>query len=91
MEITLLTLRSMLADAAELGAQTALTKAGLIKPWISKAEAFRRYGERTVKRWIAEGLVKPCSPSPNAVKKHISLKDIEEVNKAYNTPFYKFS
>lgn len=80
----------MLADAAELGAQTALTKAGLIKPWISKAEAFRRFGERTVKRWLAEGQVQLRSPSPNAVKKHINLKEIEEVNKAYNTPIYKY-
>ena len=45
MEITPLTLRTMLADAAELGAQTALTNAGLIKPWISKAEAFRLCGQ----------------------------------------------
>ncbi|WP_026902962.1 hypothetical protein [Pedobacter glucosidilyticus] len=89
MEITLLTLRNMLADAAEIGAQTALTKAGLIKPWISKAEAFRRYGEKTVKRWIAEGQVKLRYPSINAVKKHINLEEIEAVNKAYNTPIYK--
>lgn len=90
MQITLLVLRNMLADAAELGAQNALTRAGLIKPWISKADAFRRYGERTVRRWIAEGLVKPCLSTPNAVKKHINLKEIEAINKAYNTPIYNF-
>ncbi|GAB1462202.1 hypothetical protein [Pedobacter sp.] len=89
MEITPLTLRRMLADAAELGAQTALANAGVIKPWISKAEAYRRYGERTVKRWLDEDLIKLRASTPSAVKRHINLKEIEEVNKAYNTPIYQ--
>lgn len=89
MQLSPFELRSLLKDASELGAQTALTKAGLIKPWISKSDAYRRYGTCTVNRWLSEGLIKLRTSTPNAVKKHINLKEIEEVNKAYNTPIYQ--
>lgn len=89
MEISTFELRILLKDAAEIGAQAALSKAGILKEWISKAEAYRRYGERTVQRWISEGKVKPRRPSPNAVKAFINLQEIETVNKAFNTPVYQ--
>jgi hypothetical protein len=91
MEISLLVLRNMLADAAELGAKTALKEAGLIKPWITRAEANRRFGEGTVNRWIAEDLIKLRKSDPNSAKKFISIDDIEAVNKAFKTPLYNFS
>lgn len=88
MEITPLTLRAMLADAAEIGATNALIKVGELKPWISKAEAYRRYGMRTVNKWIEAGLIKLSKPTPNSVKRHINVQEIEAVNKAYNKPIY---
>jgi hypothetical protein len=87
-QLTVLQLRALLSDAAELGATNALIKVGSLKPWISKTEAYRRFGTKTVNRWLIEGLIKLRSSTPNAVKKHINLMEIETVNKAYNTPLY---
>lgn len=42
--------RNALIDAAELGAKMALKEAGLIKPYMKQAEAYRLYGEKIVKR-----------------------------------------
>ncbi len=89
MEISTFELRILLKDAAEMGAQNALSKAGIVKEWISRAEAYRRYGERTVRRWIDENKIKPRRPSPKAAKAFINLMEIEAANKAFNTPIYQ--
>lgn len=77
----------MLSDAAEMGAKKALQEAGVLKPWLSKAEAYRKYGERTVKRWITERKIIPKLPSPNSVKKFISREEIEALAKSLK-PLY---
>jgi hypothetical protein len=59
MEITRGQLSELLLDAAELGAQKALIGAGLLKPYLSKSQAFRRYGRKIVERWLAERLITP--------------------------------
>lgn len=51
-------LRQLLTDAAELGAQRALEKAGNLSPQVTKAEAYRLYGRAQVDRWISERVVK---------------------------------
>jgi hypothetical protein len=49
----------LLEQAAEMGAQMALTHMGKLKPYLKKSEAFRLYGRKNVEQWIGEGLVKP--------------------------------
>lgn len=57
--ITEIEYRNALIDSDELGAKMALKEAGLIKPYLKLVYAKRLYGTQTVKRWIAEGLIKP--------------------------------
>lgn len=82
-------LASMLADAAELGAQIALGKSGLLKPYISKRESYRMYGRGTVDRWMEEGLVVPIKDGMDSSKLRIDRKQIESVAKSYNNRTYR--
>lgn len=52
-------LRALLVESAEAGAMKALTEVGLLKPYLSKQEAYKLYGRSDVDRWIKEGLIKP--------------------------------
>jgi hypothetical protein len=79
--------RNALVDAAELGALKALAHVGALKPYISMREAFRRYGEAIVKRWIDEGIVTPHQDGPGA-KKRIDRVGIEAIARASNRASY---
>lgn len=57
MEITIGQLSELLKDAAELGAQRALSGAGILKPNLKKSEAYTIYGRSIVDRWIRERLI----------------------------------
>ncbi len=48
-------LAQMLQGAAELGGIVALTEVGKLKPYLSKAEAYKKYGRGDVDRWIKSG------------------------------------
>lgn len=52
-------LRRMLADAMEMGVNKTLIETGVIKQHVSRSEAYRRYGRKTVDRWIADRIIKP--------------------------------
>lgn len=82
-------LDALLADAAELGATAALSKSGAIKPYLSKSEAYRSYGETLVDRWIKEGLITARKDGGNSAKWRIDRQQIEAVAKASNRPSYK--
>lgn len=90
MEITLsrMQLSQMLADAAEIGANKALTNAGIIKGWLTKEEAKRRYGVTAVNKWLKEGVLKMHLPTQSSIKRRIKLEEIEAINKALGTPIY---
>jgi hypothetical protein len=51
MEIALSHLRMLLSEAAQLGATYTLPHTGVIKPFLTQAEAFRQYGRTTVESW----------------------------------------
>lgn len=89
-DITLskINLQLLLQDAAELGAKAALTATGVLKPYISKSEAYRTYGESIVDRWIKEGLVTPRKDGQTSAKWRIERVEIEAVAKASNRPSY---
>lgn len=90
MDVTMPThiLQTMLSEAAEMGANTALAKAGLITPYISKSQAYKMYGESVVDRWIKAGLINPKKDGNHSSKWRISRQEIEAVAKANNRPSY---
>nr|WP_068890397.1 hypothetical protein [Pedobacter panaciterrae] len=53
-EITLI-----IKSAAELGARRALCATGHLKPYLTKAQAFREYGRANIEHWIELGLITP--------------------------------
>jgi hypothetical protein len=57
MEISPIQLELIIKEAAELGAIAALIKAGKIKPYLKKSEAFKIYGRNKVEHWLEAGLI----------------------------------
>jgi hypothetical protein len=88
MEISLAVLTSLLQDAAELGATAALSKYGLIKPYMTKTNARDSYGRGIVDRWIKEGLVTPRKDGNHSASWRIERAEIEAVAKANNRSSY---
>ena len=49
--------KNIVMDSANLGASIALSRLGLIKDEISQREAYRIYGESTIRTWLNRGLI----------------------------------
>ena len=77
-ELKISHLQALLTTAAELGAKTALRCAGLDKPQISKADAYRKYGRKSVDRWITEKHVIPISKGSKSVL--LNVKELEAIS-----------
>jgi len=72
----------LLQAGAELGALITLIKTGQIKPYITKAEAFRRYGRKNIERWLDEGLLTPRKDGNHSAGWRIDLLEAELIVKA---------
>ncbi len=68
--------------AAELGAIQALVKAGRLKPYVTKAEAFRQYGRKNVEHWVEEGLLTIRKDGNHSAKWRIDRLELELIVKA---------
>ncbi len=81
MELTALTkeIRQIILTTAEQAAKHALVEAGINKPDISKADAYRRYSRRTVDKWIASGLLVPVK---RGKKTYINSLEIDSLAKS---------
>jgi hypothetical protein len=88
MEISIPHLRVMLAESAELGATKALIGAGVIKPFLKKAEAYRLYGRTNVDRWLKAQLITPRKDGDSSSSIRIDRQEIEIVAKANNWSAY---
>jgi hypothetical protein len=88
MEIPLSHLRVMLGEAAELGATRALTLAGVLKPCITKAEAFRMYGRANVESWIKAGLITSNKDGDFNSKVRLDRVKLEVIAKSNNWKAY---
>jgi len=77
-----------LQDVAEIGAQKALEKAGLLKPYLKLREAKRMYGPAIVERWVREGLVDKIKDGDNSANVRINRAQIEAVAKSSNRSTY---
>jgi hypothetical protein len=65
--------------AAELGAKAALAEAGKIKPYLTKAEAFRLYGRLNVERWIERGLITPRKDGDHSARWRIERLELDAI------------
>lgn len=72
-------LRRLLTESFVAGHNQAKEDLGVIKPFISKAEAYRKYGRSTVDRWIGEGLIQLIKDGPGSSKIRIERSQIEQV------------
>ena len=78
----------MLATAAEIGASSALINAGITKTQIYKAEAYRRYGRRSIDKWIEQRLILPIQREKNSV--FINVKELDAISTTHKL-FKKYS
>ncbi len=76
-------LAQMLQGAAELGGIVALTEVGKLKPYLSKAEAYRKYGRGKVDNWIKMGAVEEHQDFPGA-KVNLCRKQLASVASSQN-------
>ena len=75
-------LRFLLEQAAAMGAQLALSRAGKLRPYLKKAEAFRLYGRNDVEHWIEEGLITPRKDGDHSACWRIERMEVEAIVKA---------
>lgn len=63
----------------EAGFNACAVECGLLKPYLSLNQAQKKYGRKTVNRWIDEGLIKVIKDGTGTSKKRIDRKEIEMV------------
>jgi hypothetical protein len=85
-------LRRMLNDAAELAVQRYRIAQGDERWYISKREAYRRYGRKLVDRWLREGLVPLHKDGSGNLACRLSAPQLEAAARASNyASFFAFS
>lgn len=87
-ELELYQLQNLLQAASEIAVEKALMQLGMLKPFLSKTEAYNQYGRGTVDRWIQEGLVKVNKDGNNSSKVRIDRIQLEILSKASNRTTY---
>lgn len=75
-------LRQVCQVAAELGAIAALVKTGKLKPYLSKAEAFRAYGRANIEHWINEGHITPRKDGDHSAHWRVDRLEVEAIVKS---------
>jgi hypothetical protein len=75
-------IRTLLQQGAELGATCALVKAGKLKPYLKRNEAFRLYGRKNIERWMDEGLITLRKDGSHSSTWRINRLELELIVKA---------
>lgn len=75
-------LRFLIEQAAAMGAELALTRAGKLKPYLKKSEAFRLYGRANIENWVEEGLIAPRKDGDHSACWRIERFEVEAIVKA---------
>lgn len=89
MQIELFELKNLLSDAAEIASIKTLVELGHLPATLSKREAYRKYGEGVVKRWISEGLIKVRKDGNNTSKCRLDRVELEILSRSNNRLTYK--
>jgi hypothetical protein len=88
MEISRIQLEKFMQDVAELAAITTLVKAGLLKPYLKKSEAFNIYGRRNVERWLSGGLLTARKDGDHSAAWRLDRVEMETIAKATSIYHY---
>lgn len=75
-------LKMIIRESAEMGAIQALTKAGKLKPYLKKSEAFRKYGRANIEHWANEGLLTIRKDGDHSAHWRIDRLEVEAIVKA---------
>lgn len=75
-------LKIIIREAAEMGAVMALTKAGKIKPYLKKSEAFRKYGRVNIEKWADQGLITIRKDGDHSAAWRIDRLEVEAIVKS---------
>jgi hypothetical protein len=81
-------LRKMLYDAAELAVQRYRIATGEERGYVSKREAYRRYGSSVVERWLREGLLTLAKDGTGNLSSRLSVAQLEAAAKTSNYASY---
>jgi hypothetical protein len=81
-EFSFFKLNLVIERSAELGAKQVLYSTGALKPYISKAEAFRLFGRANLERWIADGLITPRKDGDLSSRWRIDRLEAESIKYA---------
>ena len=77
-------LHFLIQQTVELTTTSVLEQLGLLKPYLSLNECYRRYGEGTVNRWLNEGLIRKIKDGEGNSPVRIKRTEIETVSNASN-------
>ncbi|NHA02520.1 hypothetical protein G7092_01865 [Mucilaginibacter sp. HC2] len=72
-------LRTIVREAAELGAIIALVRTGKIPPYLKKREAYRRFGKCYIERLLAKGELTIRSDGNHSAAWRIDRIEIEAI------------
>jgi hypothetical protein len=81
---TELEFKNALYTISELTAKSVLKELGLLKPYLSLNEAYSKYGEGTVDRWVKERLVRKIKDGEGNSPVRIDRIEIEAVAQTSN-------
>jgi hypothetical protein len=81
-ELVFRKLYQVIKAASELGAVIALVKAGKIKPYLKKSDAFRLYGRVHVEHWILRGWIKCRKDGDHSAAWRLDRIELEVLSKA---------
>lgn len=82
------TLILLLQKAAELGAKQTLCRTGKLKPYLSKSQAFRKYGRANIEQWIDLGLITPHKDGDHSAAWRIERIEADAIRHAKEILMY---
>ena len=83
--MTLLEEKEFRLEAGKIALDLAFARLGLIKDEISQREAFRLFGQTTVRSWVNEGLVKRIKIGDKNTKVTYSRIELETLGRLQST------
>ena len=85
-----LELKNLISEAVAIGVRKALTDTTPNKKYLSKNQAYQKYGRRLIDRWIKESLIKEIKDGDRSHKIRLDAIELEKIAAFSNrTSFYR--